>query len=277
MAHAEASDIRPAQFADDQWYPATAGRLQETVKGLVDAATPHEGRPLGLVVPHAGLRFSGAIAAQAYRQVQGQSYDVVAVISPLHRMALGAFAVTRFHYYATPLGLVPLAEDVLAQVGKTVPLTRVGRDNEHSLEIQLPFLQYAVGDFELVPIMMGDQSLPACEALAGALAATLAKRSALVVASSDLSHFHPYDTAVSIDRGVVEKVQSFDPAGLARTLELGDTEACGGGPIVTAMLAGRSLGATKAVVLAYANSGDVWVDKTSVVGYLAAALYADGT
>ncbi|MHB0875378.1 MAG: AmmeMemoRadiSam system protein B [Anaerolineae bacterium] len=274
MAQAEASDIRPAQFADDQWYPSTASRLQETVKSLIDAAKDAAaGRPLGLVAPHAGLRFSGAIAAQAYRQAQGQAYDVVAVISPLHRLALGAFTVSRYRYYATPLGLIPVAEDLLAEVARTLPIARVGRDNEHSLEIQLPFLQYAIGDFALLPIMMGDQSLPACEALASALSGALAGRSALIVASSDLSHFHPYDTAVRLDRGVAEKIEAYDPGGLAEALELGTTEACGGGPIVTALLACRTLGATRAVVLAYANSGDVWVDRSSVVGYLAAAFY----
>jgi len=274
VAQVQPSEIRPAQFADDQWYPSSAAQLQETLKALFAKASAPVGlRPLGLVAPHAGLRFSGGVAAHAYRQAEGQSYDIVAVISPLHRLPLGALVATNYRYYSTPLGLIPIAEDVLATVASAVPLTRVWRDNEHSLEIQLPFLQYAIGQFELVPLMMGDQSLPACEALGNALAEALRGRSALIVASSDLSHFHPYDTAVRLDHVVAEKIAAYDPAGLAQALELGKTEACGGGPIVATMLACRALGATKATVLAYANSGDVWVDRTSVVGYLAAAIY----
>lgn len=274
MAQVEPSEIRPAQFADDQWYPSGTAQLQETLTGLfAKAATPLGGRPLGLVVPHAGLRFSGGVAAQAYRQAQGHSYDVVAVLSPLHRMPLGGLAATSYRFYATPLGLVPVAEDALAAVAAAVPLKRVWRDNEHSLEIQLPFLQHALGEFELLPLMMGDQSPAACEAVGGALADALRGRPALIVASSDLSHFHPYDAAVRLDRAVADRIAAYDPLGLAEALELGETEACGGGPIVATMLACRALGATRATVLAYANSGDVWVDRTSVVGYLAAAIY----
>lgn len=274
MAQVEPSDIRPAQFADDQWYPSGAAQLQDTLRGLFARTTAPLGwRPLGLVAPHAGLRFSGGVAAQAYRQAQDHSYDIVAVVSPLHRLPLGALASAGYRYYATPLGLVPVAEDALAAVAAAVPLKRVWRDNEHALEIQLPFLQYALGEFELLPLMMGDQSFAACEALASALASALRGRSALIVASSDLSHFHPYDTAVRLDRGVADKIAAYDPLGLAEALELGKVEACGGGPIVATMLACRALGATRATVLTYANSGDVWVDRTSVVGYLAAAIY----
>lgn len=275
MAEARTSDIRPALFADDQWYPSTTARLQQALRSYLEAADDRGlGRPLGLIAPHAGLRFSGGIAAQAYRQLQGYEYDLVAVISPLHRHMFGPFAVTQYRYYSTPLGLVPLAEEELDRLAGHIPITRVARDNEHSLEIQLPFLQQVLGEFQLIPVMMGDQSLAACRSLARGLAAILSDRSALIVASSDLSHFHPYDEAVRLDQAIIERIEAYDPEGLAATIESGSAEACGGGPMVAAMLACRELGATRATVLAYANSGDVWVDRSSVVGYLAASLYA---
>jgi AmmeMemoRadiSam system protein B len=274
VTQADPAEIRPAQFADDQWYPSSASRLRQTLRDYVDAVPERPlGRPLGLVSPHAGLRFSGSVAAHAYRQVQGRRYEIVAAISPLHRLAVHGFAITRYRHYSTPLGRIPLDEELVAQLTASLSVARVGQDNEHSLEIQLPFLQHALGDFNLLPVMMGDQSFPACEALAGVLAEGLANRSALIVASSDLSHFHPYDTAVQLDRLVADRIQAFDPAGLADALEEGTTEACGGGPIITAMLACRALGADNATVLAYANSGDVWVDRSSVVGFMAAAFW----
>lgn len=276
MTDLEPSQIRPAQFADDQWYPSTAGELQQAIQAYLDAALDRGlGRPLGLVAPHAGIRFSGGIAAHAYRQLQGQKYDCVVVISPLHRHFFGAYTVTRYRYYSTPLGLIPVAEDLLAALGRLLPMARSARDDEHSLEIQLPFLQQVLGEFRLLPIMMGEQSLEACQALAQALVAVLPNRSPLIVASSDLSHFHPYDVALRLDNIIKERIERYDPEGLAQALARGQAEACGGGPIITAMLACRDLGATRAVVLAQGNSGDVWVDRTSVVGYLAAAFYGD--
>lgn len=273
MAGSEAN-IRLPQFADNQWYPAREDDLRQTIAALIEAAPYRDlGRPIGLIAPHAGLRFSGGVAARAYRQLEGQRYDLVVVISPLHRHAFGSLVVTRYASYLTPLGEIPLAEDVIRALEESLPIVRVERDDEHSLEIQLPFLQYMLGGFSLVPVMMGDQSLPACQLLADTLAATLEGRSVLIVASSDLSHFHNYDAAKRLDHLIVEQVQEFDPAGLAQVLVQGKAEACGGGPMIATMLAAKALGADKAAVLQYANSGDVWVDKSSVVGYLAAAFY----
>ncbi|NPV08010.1 MAG: AmmeMemoRadiSam system protein B [Anaerolineae bacterium] len=273
MSVAQPSEIRPAQFADDQWYPSSAARLRRQIESLLaEAPFMDLGRPLGLVVPHAGIRFSGGVAAQAYRQIEGQIYDPVVILSPLHRRPLGPYAVTSYRYYSSPLGLVPVDEDLVTALGSVLPVTRVSVDEEHSLEIQLPFLQHTLGQFDLLPIMMGDQSPSSGQALASALAPLLRERQPLVVASSDLSHFHDYDTAVELDRGLIERLEAYDPDGLARMLERGEAEACGGGPIYTAMLLCRALGATRVRVLQYANSGDVWMDRSRVVGYVSAVL-----
>lgn len=274
MADPDGIDIRPAQFADDQWYPSTPDRLRTVLDALL-AEAPHLdlGRPLGLVAPHAGVRFSGGVAAHAYRQLEGHEYDLVVVISPVHRLPVGPVAVTSYSHYSTPLGALPVAGDLVQALAATVPLHRVRRDDEHSLEIQLPFLQRQLGEFPLLPIMMGDQSPAAANALASALAPLLAGRRALVVASSDLSHFHDYETAVNLDRRIADAIDAYDPDALGLLLARGDAEACGGGPIIAAMLACRALGANTSHVLKYANSGDVWRDRSSVVGYLSAMFY----
>ncbi len=273
MTETNRSDVRPAQFADDQWYPSSAADLRRRLAAfLAEAPDAGLGRPLGLVAPHAGLTFSGGVAAYAYRQLQGHHYDPVVVLSPLHRRPLGRFAVTGYQAYATPLGRIPLAEDVIASLDRELTLTRPRQDDEHSLEIQLPFLQYVLGDFELVPVMMGDQSPAACAELASALVRSLKGRRPLIVASSDLSHFHDYNTAVALDRLILDRIEAFDPEGLAQDLGLGSVEACGGGPIVAMLMACREMGATETKVLKYANSGDVWVDRSSVVGYVAAVV-----
>ena len=144
---------------------------------------------------------------------------------------------------------------------------------EHALEVQLPFLQRALGDFKLVPIVIGDQSYEACRALGVALAKLIQTPGTLLVASSDLSHFHPYDKAVQLDRKTLKAIEEWDYLSMARNFERQVWEACGGGPIVAAMIAAERLGATESRILKYANSGDATGDKKSVVKYGAAALF----
>jgi AmmeMemoRadiSam system protein A len=144
---------------------------------------------------------------------------------------------------------------------------------EHSLEIQLPFLQTVMPQFKLVPLVMGEQDYSTCQWLAEALADAIRGKSVLVVASSDLSHFHSYDAAKSLDQIVLNNVQAFNPEGLDKSLAQGECEACGGGAVITAMLTARLLGANESEVLFYANSGDVTGDRSRVVGYMAAAFW----
>ncbi|HIP96065.1 MAG TPA: AmmeMemoRadiSam system protein B [Anaerolineae bacterium] len=257
------------------WYPGTKAELQRAVKEYLSHAELVElgGELVGLISPHAGYIYSGQVAAYAYKQVEGASYDVVAIVSPVHRVSVGTFAVTAADAYETPLGLVYLDQELVSDLGKEIKLTRVGFDAEHSLEIQLPFLQVALGKFRLLPVMMGDQSLAVCRRLGAALGRVLAGKNALLVASTDLSHFYPYHQAVQLDRVALSYIDNFDPEGLAQALATRRTEACGGGPVIAVMLAARALGATRGQVLYYANSGDVTGDHSQVVGYVAGALY----
>ena len=270
-------DIRRSVIAGT-WYPGTKAELGRMLDGFLDNAKKEElgGELMGLIAPHAGYVYSGQVAAYAYKQLEGLDFPIVAIVSPVHRMFVGRYAVTAKRYYETPLGLVEVDGELVDALDEAVGLNRVERDDEHSLEIQLPFLQRVLGRFKLLPVMMGDQSLPACRALGEALAGVLRGKRALLVASTDLSHFHPYDTAVRLDRVVLDHIEKFDPEGLALDLERGRCEACGGGPVIAVMLAAKALGANRARVLKYANSGDVTGDRWQVVGYMAGAIYKVG-
>ncbi len=258
-----------------QWYPGTPGELQRMIEGFFANVPPDEppGEVVGLISPHAGYIYSGQVAAYAYAQVRGAPFDVVAVISPVHRMYAGPYATTAADAYQTPLGDVLLDRSLVDAIDERVGLVRLPMDNEHSLEIQLPFLQVALGDFRLLPIMLGNQEWNACRRLAEALSDVLKDKNALLVASTDLSHFHRAAQAERLDRVVLDHINAFDPQGLARALAQGRTEACGGGPVVTVMLAARALGANRARVLHYAHSGHVTGDYNNVVGYVAGAIY----
>lgn len=270
---AAARNVRKSAIAGT-WYPGTARELGATVDRFLSGVdrTSLDGRLLGVISPHAGYTYSGQVAAYAYRELQGLSFDVVAVISPMHRMYVGPYVINAADYYETPLGLVEVDRTLIDALAADVPLSLVEWDDEHSLEIQLPFLQRVLPPFKLLPVMQGDQSLPACEVLADGLAKVLRGKNALLVASTDLSHFHAYQAATVLDHVVRTYIEAYDPEGLARALQDGDAEACGGGPVASVMLAARALGANRATILNYANSGDVTGDLRRVVGYLSAAI-----
>lgn len=258
------------------WYPGDPRQLRAMLEGFLNEVPPQpfEGRLVGLISPHAGYIYSGQVAAFAYGQLRGKAFPKVVVVSPVHRMYTGEFATTDKAYYETPLGLIPVDTESVAAVERQVRLNHVSQDMEHSLEIQLPFLQQVLGSFALTPIMMGDQEWDSAVRLGQALAQAIGEQSALLVASTDLSHFHRYEAAVQLDQVVLKHITAYDPEGLSRTLDAHGAEACGGGPVIAVMLAAQALGATRAVLLKYMNSGDVTGDHSSVVGYAAVALLA---
>jgi len=283
MREVRAGGIRQSVIAGD-WYPGQPDALRQTLAGyLADAEKVElEGELKALISPHAGYAYSGPTAAYAYKQLEdGPAFDTVALLSPVHQAYLGRFAVTRAGYYETPLGLVEVDAELVESLGKEVTLNRVGFNGEHSLEIQLPFLQQVLGTFTLLPVMMGesltsDRGLAACRELSAALAKLMRDRKALIVASTDLSHLYDYNDVVRHDKVMVELVERFDIKGLARAFIEGRCHACGGAPVVAALLAAQALGADRARVLHYTNSGDVTGDRrpgSYTVGYMAAAVY----
>ncbi len=269
-----AKDVRRSTIAGS-WYPGSPERLGETVDRFLTNAGPGQikGELVGLIAPHAGYQYSGQVAAYAYVELQDREYEKVALLAPSHRVYVGEFAVTSYAYYETPLGLVPVDGDLVAQLEVQIPLNKTDENLEHSLEIQLPFLQRTLGEFSLLPILMGGQSWSSCQVLSQGLAQVLPGQNALLVASTDLSHFYDYRTAVELDKKALARIEAFDPEGLSQDLEAQRCEACGGGPVMTMMLAARALGADKAKVLEYKNSGDVTGDKYRVVGYAAGVVY----
>lgn len=234
-----------------------------------------------LIAPHAGLIYSGPVGAFAYAALAGRQYDLVVLVGPSHYVAFDGVAVMRRGAFDTPLGALPIAEaevEALVDSSDVVHEMPEPHGREHSLEMQLPFLAHLLPTVPIVPIMMGQQTRETIAELGRALGTVLAGRNALLVASSDLSHYHEAQTASRLDRRVVELVSRYDTTGLLDALQQFPEHACGGGPIVSVMLAAAALGAREARVLRYADSGDVSGDKSAVVGYMAAVVgeFEDG-
>ena len=263
------------------FYPASPSELTTQIDTFLQRAdvSDFQGDVVALVSPHAGYIYSGQVAAYGYKTVQGKSFDLVVVLAPSHRVYFRGASIYAAGDYLTPLGPAPVDRDAcqaLIDRHDFIQFHPEVHEQEHALEVQVPFLQRALKDFKLVPIVMGSQDYPSCERLKEALLPVLEGKQILIVASSDLSHYHPDDEARSLDRHVVTAIERFDPEALNRVLSTGQAEACGGGPILTAMLISLALGATNAKVLTYATSGDVSGDRQAVVGYLSAVFFRNG-
>ena len=265
-----------------RFYPAQPDELRRMLDEFLGEATVPSipGHIVALIAPHAGYIYSGKVAAHSYALLRGQKFERVVVIAPSHFEAFPFVSVYNGDAYATPLGNVPVDKDFAAKLAKQSPLIQLSsrghtptqQQGEHALEVQLPFLQRVLGDFRLVPIVMGEQTYETERALGVALAKMLKGTDTLIVASSDLSHYHSYDEATKIDQKTLKAIERWDYLSLSQNLQAGVWEACGGGPIVATMIAAERLGARQAKVLKYANTGDVTGDKSRVVGYGAVAL-----
>ncbi len=267
--------IRPAAVAGS-WYPGTAEALSRAVRGYLDLApTSAGGEVRAVIAPHAGLAYSGPVGAFAYATLAGRSYDAAVIVGPSHYVAFDGVAVYPRGAFATPLGPVAIAEAEAEALLRASPRVREvpgAHAREHSLEMQLPFLVSVLPGTPIVPLIMGRQTRETIADLGHALGTAFADRNVLFIASSDLSHYHDAETAARLDGRVLDFIERFDADGLLDALERVPDHACGGGPVVSVMLAARALGARRARVLRYADSGDVSGDKSAVVGYVAAAL-----
>ncbi|HUU30351.1 MAG TPA: AmmeMemoRadiSam system protein B [archaeon] len=263
------------------FYPGDPGRLEKEIRSYLERVTVDRTAEyiVALVAPHAGYVYSGPVAAYSYRQLQGKAYDTVVVISPSHRDLFNFSSVFQGKGYETPLGSIEVdqktAGELASHIERSVRISSEGHlySGEHSLEVQLPFLQVVLGSFKLVPIVMGSQDRENCLSLGRALTDVLARKKALIVASSDLSHYHSQKTAQAMDSGVVESINRFDPDGLLGMISGHKSEACGAGPVAAAMYAAKGLGAKHGENLYYATSGDVSGDYGQVVGYTAGIFY----
>ena len=271
-------NIRKSVIAGS-WYPGNPEVLRSNIEGYLKNVhiDDIEGRIVGLVSPHAGYTYSGQVAAFSYKLIKDKQFDGVIVIGPSHRHYFRGASIYGDAGYETPLGVVPvdskLAEEIMSKAGGRISYNSAAHSQEHSVEIQLPFLQVVLGEFSFVPIVMGVQSKGTCEEVADAICESIKDKNVLVVGSSDLSHFHSYDDAVSMDSIVIDHMDAMDAEGLLKSLEKGTCEACGGGPIAVTMMVAEKLGAVNSKVLKYANSGDVTGDRRGVVGYAAAVFF----
>jgi len=263
------------------WYPDEADELATSVDGYLAGVNRLDGSPLGLIVPHAGYRYSGAIAAAGFKQLSGAQIDLAVVIAADHQPPLSRpISVWSRGGFETPLGVLPVDERTAERLIAYDPRIQFDPDShafEHPIEIELPFLKRVLPDCRIVPIlMMSDADDETVDLLAEALLAVLPEAGVVLIASSDLSHYPSYDDAVRIDRATLGAIELGDPRlvrqAIRRTMEGGvhglATCACGEAPILVTMKVAQARGATDVTLLDYANSGDVEVDRRSqVVGY----------
>lgn len=262
------------------WYPGSAGALTREVDAYLDAADVHlPGTVRAIIAPHAGLMFSGPVAAWSYNAAAPGDYDVAFLVGPSHYIGFEGFSVWSDGPFETPLGEARIDADGVAAMLRS-PLAHdltSAHIREHSLEMQLPFMRRLLPELPIVPIVIGYQTREAIEALSQALADAAGSRRALLIASTDLSHYFDARKAATLDGRVQDFAGRFDPEGLLAWFEQypegerGRFVACGGGAAIAVMFAARHLGAREGRVLKYAHSGDVSGDHGAVVGYLSAA------
>ena len=269
------ADVRPSPLVG-RWYPATRQALTDMLDRFLEAAhpTPPPGEIIGLMVPHAGLIYSGPVAAYAFKLIEDMAPEIVAILCPSHHPYPAPLLTTGHDAYETPLGVVPVDRAAVNALNARIPLQPVRHDPEHALEIELPFLQHVLKQpFALLPVMIVDQSPETAERLGHALAQTLQGRKALLIASSDLSHYYPDHVARQLDHNMLARVAAFDPEGVFEVEAQGKGFACGRMAIAAVMWAARDLGADSASIVHYATSGDTSGDYTQVVGYGAGVFY----
>jgi AmmeMemoRadiSam system protein B len=280
--------IRRAAVAG-AWYPGQAGELEAAVDAHLAAADAGAvaSRPIAVVVPHAGLKYSGGVGACAFAAASRFRYRAIVLVGPSHFVPFRGVSIWPKGSWDSPLGPVAVDADLSAAIlaqSSLVEERPEAHRREHSLEMQLPFIARLMPGVPIVPLVMGHQTRETSMELGRALAEGIGgwrapaaagseSADALLVASSDLSHYLDARDAEALDRVVLEHVEAFDPEGLMTALEREPRHACGGGPVVAVLGAARALGASHASVLRYADSGDVSGDKSSVVGYMSAAMW----
>ena len=272
--------IRPSPLAG-RWYQDNPKALALSVDQYLNQAELPElpGKVIAVIAPHAGHIYSGPVAGYAFAAVRAQTPELVAILSPMHQPAYEPLLTSAHSAYETPLGPVPVDTEAVAELDTRLKdrlgygLTRVAYDQEHSLEIELPFLQQALGsEFKLLPVMVRSQAPKVCQELGATLAGILQGKNVLLVASTDLSHYYPQKDANLYDAEMLRQVEAFSPEGVFRTEKEEKGFACGLGALAAVLWAARELGGDQVRVLRHATSGDVTGDYSSVVGYGAAVV-----
>lgn len=264
--------------AAGSFYPADSEELTNQINRFLGRVEPRDISNIrALISPHAGYLYSGQVAAYSYKQIVGSVYDSIIIIAPSHGEYFDFNSVYHGNGYETPLGTVIVDKEragKLADASQSIKISHSGHGQEHSLEVQLPFLQVVLGsNIKIVPVIMGNQSRENIIELGNTIGRLFSDDNILIIASTDLSHYHPYNRAVELDQYVEELIGSFKADQLLDDLIKDSAEMCGGGPVVSAMISSGLMGADSPMILHYTNSGDISGDKSAVVGYLSAVFY----
>jgi hypothetical protein len=284
------TDVREPAVAG-KFYPDSAGKLKLAIEKFLHDAVPIKVKnPIAIIVPHAGYIFSGQICADGFKQISNQKYDVIVILGTNHTSSdFQKISLYPGDGFRTPLGVAPVEKNIISLLKKADPadctLDKSLHEREHSVEVMVPFIQIVFPKAKIVPVVVGSQDMQTCIRFGQALAKVLKNKRALIVASSDLSHYPSAADANIVDRETLAAIAKLDPAALRATVQahmdrripnLG-TSACGEAPVMAAMAAAKSLGATHGVIVSYANSGDTSVgERSRVVGYGAVVLTAEG-
>jgi AmmeMemoRadiSam system protein B len=272
--------VRPSPIAGT-WYSSKADQLREEIEEYLHAATlpKIQGELVGLIAPHAGYFYSGHTAGYAYRTIKGKAYDLCVVVSPLHDYQPYPLMSSAHDYYATPLGQVEVDHDLLADLNQQLkecgltPVQQIANDREHSLEIQLPFLQTALEKlFRLLPLMVRSSEPSYLIKVAAVLAKLIRGKKALLVASTDLSHFYDDLTANALDQVMMKRMTEFSPEGVLQAEANQEGFACGSGAVALVLWTAKALGANQVTLLNHSTSARASKDTSSVVGYGALAI-----
>jgi MEMO1 family protein len=269
-------DIRPSPIAGT-WYEGNPKLLAANIDrhlGHVQLP-PLSGQVLGVIAPHAGHQYSGAVAAHAFAALRGLNPGLVVILSPFHALSNFPLLITKHQAYSTPLGNIEVDPVALVelQAHLDIPITPISHDKEHSLEIELPFLQRALtNEFKLLPVMIRSQEVETAQRLGEALGHILKNKNAILVASTDLSHFYDQKTANDLDTEMLKRFESFEPESIFEAEHTAKGFACGRAAVASVLWAASILGANSVKVVNYATSGDVTGDNSSVVGYGAAVI-----
>jgi len=274
------TDVRPSPLAG-QWYPADPGSLADSIdQYLAQADVPDiSGEILAVVTPHAGHRYSGPVAGHAFAALKGVDPDLVVILSPMHQPYFESILTTDHAAYHTPLGNVAVDKETVDFVKKALlektgkKISHIKKDTEHAVEIELPFLQRVISrEFTLLPLMIREQEKALMKNLGEILADLLTNREGILVASTDLSHFHTAEKAQKLDQTIIDAILDLDPEGIYKAEKKKQGFACGKGGLAAVIWAAKQLGANQAHHLKYGHSGDVTGDNSRVVGYEAAVL-----
>jgi AmmeMemoRadiSam system protein B len=263
------------------FYPGSASSLKSMINEFlanVEKVTI-DGKIVGLIVPHAGYVYSGQVAAYAYKQIEGMDFDTVIMLGVSHRVPFRGANIYKSGAYETPLGAVEVDETLASELMDRTDIfdSYPNADStEHSLEVQIPFLQVVLTNFKIVPILMREWTGMIGQAVSDAIAESIKGKNVLIVTSTDMSHYHPYKEAVSMDDVALTSIKRMDIEQLEDDLMSGEAELCGAGAVLTTLMIAQNLDADGIEILKYANSGDVTGDKSDgVVGYFSAVIYQE--